>query len=264
MEHSPRHTLIFTTLLCVVFSLIVSTVSVALRDRQAENKRLDRIKNVLSVAGLMEPGEKLPREELSRRFETRLEARLVDLATGQYADDSADDAVDPLAYDQRRAASDPDRSRVAPDNRAKVRRVPKLAQVFLLKDGDQIEGIILPIEGYGLWSTLYGFLALDSDARTIRGITYHQHGETAGLGGEVDNPRWKALWPARLAFDDAGAVAIRVKKGFAGPADQDPYQVDGLSGATITSNGVTNMLRFWLGADGFGNYLAQYRQTEGI
>jgi Na+-transporting NADH:ubiquinone oxidoreductase subunit C len=248
---------IFTTLLCVVFSVLVSSVSVALRDRQQENRRLDKIKNVLSVAGLMQPGERLGREELSRRFEANLVPKIVDLESGQYVDHD-----EPMLYDQRRAAKDPEKSRAAPDNAAKVRRVPREALVYLLMEGEEVASLIVPIEGYGLWSTLYGYLALAPDTRTIRGLTYYQHGETAGLGGEVDNPRWKALWPGRLAFDDGWDVAIRVKKGSAGPAEADPYRVDGLSGATITSNGVTNMLRFWLGENGFGTYLAQLRQQR--
>ncbi len=260
MEHSSRHTVIFTTLLCVGFSLIVASVSVGLKDRQVENRRLDKIKNVLRVAGLLEPGQTMSREELNRTFEESLEPHLVELATGQVEDSGAD----PMSYDQRKAAADPDLSKTAPDNNARVRRIPDLAQIFLIKDAGETKGIILPIEGYGLWSTMYGFLALDADARTIRGITFYQHGETAGLGGEVDNPRWKALWPGRLAFDDEGEIAIRVKKGYAGPVDEDPYEVDGLSGATLTSNGVTNMLHFWLGEAGFASYLDRYRQSEGI
>jgi len=259
VEHSSRHTVIFTTILCVVFSLIVSAVSVALKDRQVENKRLDKIKNVLTVAGLIQPKETLSREELSRRFATKLEPRLVEIETGAYVD-----VGDPMAYDQRKASTDPARSTVAPENKAKVRRVPNHAQIFILRGDGEIKGIILPIEGYGLWSTLYGFVALEADAKTIRGITYYQHGETAGLGGEIDNPRWKALWPGRLVYDDSGEVAIRVKKGRAGPVDEDPYQVDGLSGATLTSNGVTNMLHFWLSENGFATYLDRYRQEKGI
>ncbi|MGH0034082.1 MAG: Na(+)-translocating NADH-quinone reductase subunit C [Myxococcota bacterium] len=259
MEHSTRHTVIFTTVLCVAFSLIVSTVSVALKDRQVENKRLDKIKNVLTVAGLMEPGENLTRDELNRRFETRLEPRLVDLETGAYVE--TDDA---MAYDQRKASTDPAQSKPAPENPAKVRRVPEKAQIFLLSEGEEVKGIILPIEGYGLWSTLYGFLALEADGRTVRGITYYQHGETAGLGGEVDNPRWKAKWPGRKVYDESGDIALKVAKGMAGSVEEDPYRVDGLSGATLTSNGVTNMIRFWLGEDGFAAYLDQYRKSKGI
>jgi len=254
VEHSVRHTVIFTAVLCIVFSVLVSAVAVGLHDRQVENQRLHRIQNVLGVAGLKEPGERLSREELSSRFESGLEARVIDLATGEYVE-----GIDALSFDQRRAAKDPETSRPAPTNRAKVRRLPAHAVVYVIKDGSEETGLVLPIEGSGLWSTLYGFLALDSDARTVRGITFYSHGETPGLGGEVDNPRWKSRWAGRLAFDDAWMPALRVKKGIAGPSDTDPYQVDGLSGATITSNGVTNMIQFWLGENGFGPYLARQR-----
>jgi len=257
VEHSARHTVIFTVVLCVVFSVLVSAVAVSLNDRQVENQRLDKIKNVLGVAGLKETGESLSREELTTRFESGLEARVVDLETGEYVE-----GIDALSYDQKKASKNPETSREAPTNRAKVRRIPNHAVVYVIKDGDKEAGLVLPIQGSGLWSTLYGFLALDSDARTVRGITFYSHGETPGLGGEVDNPRWKSLWPGRLAFDDAWQPALKVKKGQAGPADADPYQVDGLSGATITSNGVTNMIQFWLGESGFGPYLARQR-TEG-
>jgi Na+-transporting NADH:ubiquinone oxidoreductase subunit C len=121
--------------------------------------------------------------------------------------------------------------------------------------------LVLPIQGLGLWSTLYGFLAIDADGNTIRGITYYQHAETPGLGGEVDNPRWKSLWPGRKIYDD-GEPAIQVIKGAAGPPAQDPYRVDGLSGATLTSNGVTFMLEFWLGPNGFGPYLDRLREEH--
>ncbi|MCP3986317.1 MAG: Na(+)-translocating NADH-quinone reductase subunit C [bacterium] len=255
MEHSTRHTVIFTTLLCVVFSVVVSTVAVSLHDRQEENKRLDRIKNVLGVAGLAEPGERLSPDDLNGRFESGLEPVVVEMTTGQGVG-----GIDPLSFDQRKAAKDPERSRPAEDNRAKVRRVPNHAVVYLIKEGDQVTGFVLPIEGYGLWSTLYGYLAIEADLQTVKGITFYAHGETPGLGGEVDNVRWKARWPGRQVFDAKGTPMIRVKKGPAGTVEEDPFQVDGLSGATLTSNGVTNMIKFWLGRSGFGPYLAELRK----
>jgi Na+-transporting NADH:ubiquinone oxidoreductase subunit C len=257
--HSTRHTIVFTVLLCLVFSLAVSAVSVALRERQEENRRLDRIRNVLRVAGLLERGERVSRQELVRRFEANLEPRLVDLRTGRTVEDVGPQEA--LAFDQRRAARDPERSRPAPENPAKVRRIPDRALVYLLRPEDELEGIVLPVEGYGLWSTLYGYLALEADARTIRGITFYEHGETAGLGGEVDNPRWQALWLGRLAYDEAEEPRIAVIKGHAGPPSEDPYRVDGLSGATLTSNGVTHLLRFWLGDEAFGPWLAARRDA---
>jgi Na+-transporting NADH:ubiquinone oxidoreductase subunit C len=254
---SVRQTLSFAFAVCVVCSILVSTVSVALRERQAENKLLDRQKNVLQVAGLLEAGERLPREEIRRRFAENLEARVVELETGAPAE-----GIDPTRFDQRRASRDPSRSRPAPDNPARVRRIPDHALVYLVRSPDGSEGIVLPIEGMGLWSTLFGYLSLASDTNTIQGITFYEHGETAGLGGEVDNPRWKALWPGRRAFDESFQPAIAVTKRAAGPVDQDPHHVDGLSGATITSNGVTHMLQFWLGDDGFGPYLARVRSEK--
>ena len=256
MEHSASRTVVFTTVLCVVFAVLVSSVAVGLKDRQDENKRLDKIKNVLRVSGLMETGESLLGEEINQRFQDNLEAHVIDLSTGELME-----GMNPLDFDQRRAAKDPERSRQAPTNRAKVRRLPNHALVYLIREGEEVRGIVLPIEGYGLWGTLYGYLALESDTRTVRGITFYQHKETPGLGGEVDNPRWKALFAGRLAFDENWEPLLALKKGAAGTPEEDPYQVDGLSGATITSNGVTNMIRFWLGPEGFGPYLAKYRQS---
>ena len=127
-------------------------------------------------------------------------------------------------------------------------------------NGDTVDQIVLPVYGKGLWSTLYGFLALAADTRTVRGITFYQHAETPGLGGEVDNDDWKAQWIGRVALDDEYQPQIDVVRGVADP-DTD-YQVDGLSGATITSNGVEGLVDYWLGDDGFGPFLERFRNGE--
>ncbi len=259
MQTEAIKTIGFAAAVCVVCSIFVSTSAVALKGRQEENRILDVRSKVLVVADLIEPGEKVPREEINERFESNMTAVVVDLETGDVNTD-----VDPVAFDQRAATQDPDRSEAAPANNAKVSRLPDQALVFqLVEDGD-VSRVILPIEGYGLWSTLYGFIALSGDLETIQGITFYEHGETAGLGGEVDNLNWQALWPGRKAFDSDWTPQIEVIKGAAGPADSDPYRVDGLGGATITSRGVTNLLQFWLGPEGFGRYLENYRAERGI
>lgn len=258
MAYSNAYTIGFAAAVCGVCSIFVAGAAVSLRDKQETNKILDRYEKVLSVAGLAQTGEKLDKEQVTQRFEQNIRPRVVELATGNYVDD-----VDAATYDQRSAAKDPAQSLVAPDNAAKVLRMPKYALVYHVMDGDQVSKLVLPIEGKGLWSTLYGYLALDADAQTVRGITYYEHGETPGLGGEVDNPKWKALWPDRKVYDDQGNVELRVVKGQAGPAATAPHKVDGLSGATLTSNGVTHMIRFWLGPDGFKPYLDNFRESEG-
>jgi len=255
---STGYTVGFAAAVCIVCGIGVAGAAVALAPRQAENKVLDQQKQVLSVAGLLKDGETPSPAEIKALFAKNIRPEVISLKTGQPVPD-----IDAASFDQRRAQRDPATSSSAPENAAKVFRLPNNALVYhVLKDG-KTDTLILPVEGYGLWSVLYGYLALDDDAATVKGITFYAHGETPGLGGEVDNPKWKALWPGRKAFDDKGQVALAVIKGQAGPPQSDPHHVDGLSGATITSNGVTNLVRFWLGKDGFGPYLTQFRQTHG-
>jgi Na+-transporting NADH:ubiquinone oxidoreductase subunit C len=237
---------------------MVSSAAVGLKERQVVNATLDRQKKILGVAGLLPAGEARSRDEIQAAFKQRIEPRVVELATGAYAPQ-----IDPTQYDQQKATRDPKQSQAAPSNPAQVQRLPRYATVYLEKNGERVEKVILPVEGKGLWSTMYGFVALSADLQTIEGLTFYSHGETPGLGGEIDNPRWLALWPGRRAFDAQGAPAIEVIKGAAGPPSEAPYQVDGLSGATITARGVTYLLHFWLGENGFRPFLSQL-QDQGV
>jgi len=255
---STGYTIGFAVVVCVVCGIGVAGAAVALSERQAENKVLDQQKQVLYVAGLLQPGQASKPEEVTALFEKNIRREVIDLKTGKPAQ-----GVDMATFDQRRAQKDPATSTAAPDNAAKVFRLPNNALVYhVLKDG-KTDMLILPIQGYGLWSVLYGYLALASDGNTVKGITFYQHAETPGLGGEVDNPKWKALWPGRKIYNDNGQPALAVIKGQAGPPESDPYRIDGLSGATITSNGVTNTIKFWFSKDGFGPYLDQFRKSQG-
>ena len=253
-QYSNAYVVGFATAVCLVCSIVVSTSAVALRDRQDRNKVLDRQTQVLVVAGLLEEGQKTAPENVERLFVENIQIRVVDLATGEY-----DDSMDAAAYDQRKASKDPSTSRTAPANNAGVSRLPALALVYQRVEDDEVQSLILPIEGKGLWSTLYGYLALATDTTTIEGITFYEHGETPGLGGEIDNPSWKSVWIGRQAFDENWQPAVEVIKGYAGPVAEDPYRVDGLSGATLTARGVSDLVRFWLGEDGFDPYLANFR-----
>jgi Na+-transporting NADH:ubiquinone oxidoreductase subunit C len=248
-------------LLCVVCSILVSSFAVGLRPLQEANRALEMKKNILSAVGLFDPQEHQD-EDVPRLFE-QVEAKLVDLSTGKYT------SV-PENYDQRKASRDPKLSDIIPGDRdpATLKRREKYSFVYLVKTSDgTLDQIVLPIRGYGLWSTLWGFLSIDAATleqeaaeTTIRGLTFYEHKETPGLGGEVDNPDWKAKWNGRentkKIFDAEWNVLIEVIKGSVSPNDSArEYKVDGLSGATITSRGVTKMLRYWLGDDGFGPYL---------
>ena len=257
-QHSTAYIFMFAAGVCVFFSVFVSTAAVGLKDKQEMNKVLDRQEKVLVVAGLKRNDEERSPQEIGTRFEENIVPKVVDLATGEIVE-----GVDTATFDQRKASKDPATSIEAPENPAKVRRLPKQALIYQVMDRGEVSKLILPVEGKGLWSTLYGFLALQPDTRTIAGITFYEHGETPGLGGEVDNPRWKAKWQGRMAFDDDWKPAVEVVKGAAGPAAEDPYRVDGLSGATLTSRGVTYLVQFWVGEHGFGPYLEKFRASGG-
>lgn len=255
MQHSGAYTILFACAVCIVCAVLVSSSAVSLSELQQSNILLDKQKNVLYAAGLAGPDESLSREEILKRFEN-IRAVVVDLAQGEETD------IDPTTFNQAEAAADPATSREAPANRSAIKRVPDHALVYHLMENGEAALCVIPIEGYGLWSTLYGFLAIGRDGNTVEGLTFYQHGETPGLGGEVDSPKWKALWPGRMAYDAMGNPAIRVVKGAAGNPQDAPHRVDGLSGATITSNGVSMMLEFWLGEQGFKKYLRKFGEGQ--
>ena len=245
---STQKTVIVATLLCFVCSILVSGAAVLLKPIQDENKALDKKRNILQIAGLMQEGKTV--DELFGQ----VEAKVVELETGKYAND-----IDPATFDARAAAVDPTQNVVLSKEQdiASIKRRAKYATVYLVRDAqDKVEKIILPVSGYGLWSTLHGFMSLSSDANTITGFGFYEHAETPGLGGEVDNPKWKALWEGKKVFDEQGNIALDVVKS---TVPDNNYQIDALSGATLTSNGVKNLVHFWAGENGFGPYLQQAR-----
>ena len=235
--------------LCIVCSIIVSTAAVALRSKQEFNQELDRKTNILNVAQLYEPGM-----DVNATFESQITPRVVDLRSGEYSE-----THDPDTYNAFEASRDPASGRTLSGDQdiAGLSRQENYSTVYLVGDPDDPEQIIVPIRGQGLWGLMRGFLSVKGDGNTIVGITYYEHSETPGLGAEVNNPRWQAQWEGKEIYDEQGdlAPAISLVKGGA----SGETEVDALSGATLTSNGVTNMLQFWLSPEGFGDYLAKFR-----
>jgi len=249
-QETFKKTILVVLAVCLVCSIIVAGSAVGLRSTQLANKEKDKQNNILAVAGLEID------KPVSEIFKQNIETKLVDLATGNFVD-----VADPNDYDQRKAAKDPAQSvaLTAEQNTAKIGRRANLATVYLVSDdAGQLQRIILPVHGAGLWSTMYAFVAVERDGNTVDAITYYEQGETPGLGGEVENPRWRSIWKGKKLFDDQGKPAIKIVKGQA-PVGSDSA-IDGLSGATLTSKGVENTFTFWLGEQGFGPFLRNVRQ----
>ena len=245
-------TITVTVLLCVVCSVIVSAAAVLLKPQQIANKELDRKTNILAAAGLMDSSKSV--EELFAQITTKV----IDLETGKFTDE-----VDAATYDARKASKDPVLSKALDRNVdiASIKRQAKYQTVYLVEKDGQLEKVILPVHGYGLWSTLYGFLALEGDLNTVVGLGFYSHAETPGLGGEVDNPLWKALWPGKKVYADGTMEPkLGLIKGKVDPASANAeYQIDGLSGATLTSNGVSHLVKFWMGENGYAPFLANLK-----
>jgi Na+-transporting NADH:ubiquinone oxidoreductase subunit C len=249
---SPQKTLVVAVALCLVCSIVVSSAAVLLRPMQLENAALDRKRNIVEVAGLLGSDG-----DVEAAFK-RVEPRVVNLESGEFAE-----GMDAARYDQRKASKDPARSvALSPDEDiAGIGRRARYSTVYFVRDGDAIRQLILPVHGYGLWSTLYGFLALKGDFRTVSGLKFYEHAETPGLGGEVDNPAWRGKWDGKVAFDESGSAIIEVVKGVVDESRSGAeHRVDGLAGATLTTRGVDNLLKFWLGENGFGPFLARMRE----
>lgn len=247
-KDSTGGTLLAAFIICLVCGVIVAVAAVMLRPMQNENRALDRQKNVLIAANAYQPGM-----DVKQAFES-VERRFVELASGT-------EVERPDSYDQAKAAADPEQSTALAVDPAGIRRLPDVAEVFFLRNDDgSLRSIVLPVSGYGLWSTLYGYLALEPDANTVAGLVFYDHGETPGLGGEIDNPAWRAQWVGKTLTDSDGRVQIEVVKGSVDASSSTAqYKVDGLSGATLTSQGVSQLVRFWVGEQAFGPYLSRLR-----
>lgn len=229
--------------LCLVASMVVSAAAVALRPLQATNALKDKQINILQVAGVYDQNE-----DVVEAF-AAFEPHVLELDTGTFTD-----AYDATTFDDRAAADDPATSEALTDDPAGIGRQAKFVTVYLLRDdaGD-IDKVILPIHGYGLWSTLYGFIALEENGNDVFGLQFYEHAETPGLGAEVDNPRWRALWSGKQLRDDDGTLQITVAK--SAPAAGAEYHIDALAGATLTSVGVDNLIKFWMGEAGYAPFL---------
>jgi len=246
---SIKKTLFVVIALSLVCSIVVSASAVFLRDLQQENALLDKQSKIIEVAGYAADSK----QEVKDLYAKNIEPRMVDFKTGEFLEGDA------AAYSQRLAAKDPAQSikLTGDQDKAKILRRANTGIVYLVKEGTTTTKVIIPVHGNGLWSMMYAFVAVETDGNTVSGITYYEQGETPGLGGEIENPTWRAQFVGKKLFDENHKPAIKIVKG--GAPEGSEHGVDGLSGATLTANGVQHTFDFWLGDMGFGPFLAKVR-----
>lgn len=250
---SIKHTLLIALSVSLVCSVVVAAAAVLLRPRIEQNELLALRTDIIDVAGLRDTGQSA--DEAFALIKTRL----VDLATGEYVAD--DDS-----FDARRDARDPELSvRIPPEQDiAQIARRAKLARAFLVyTESGELERVVFPVNGQGLWSMLYGLIAVSPDGRQVLAIKFYEHAETPGLGDQIDDEDWRAQWHGKRIFDDTGQLRLEVIKGAVRPNDPDAaYRIDGLSGATLTGRGASNAVRYWLGEHGYGAFLDRLQARQ--
>lgn len=262
-SNSNMKTISVALTLCLVCSVLVSAVAVGLKPAQIVNSNLDRNKNILVAADMFDP-EKDTNDDVAERFKD-FKVEIVDLKKGNYLSDEELAGVgiaDRNTYEADQASKNKALSEnLGNDDPAGIGSVPKYAKVYVKEDASgKPELVVLPIKGYGLWGTIYGFLTLEGDLNTVKGISFYQHKETPGLGARIEEAKWRAQWQGIHSYDDEGNVATGVTK--AGNPKEN--WVDGISGATLTSRGVSNMIQFWLGDRGYKPYLDHLREQNGV
>ncbi len=237
---------------CLICSLVVSASAVSLRDLQKENKLNDKRIKILQVADIYDPNI-----SIAEQF-SELESKFIDFNTGLMMDEYNNFSIDD--YDQIVITKDPNLSSKVPTSEdiAIIKNREDVGKIYILRDEiGAIDKLVLPIRGYGLWGTLYGYISIEDDFNTVSGIEFYDHKETPGLGAEVDNPKWKAQWKGKKIYKD-NKVNLAVIKGKVEAGDSEStYKIDGLSGATITSRGVTNMVAYWFGESGYSSLLRE-------
>ena len=235
--------MIIPLIACIACAVVVSVTAVSVRPEQNLNVENEKKLKILAAAGITT-------DEVEKEF-SKIKTLYVDFKSNQLVEVTEN-------YDHIKASSNVAQSSLVPKEQdiAILKRRENVAPIYVwYSEQNQIQKIVLPIRGYGLWGTLYGYLSLDADLNTVKGIEYYDHKETPGLGGEVDNPVWKSDWSGKKVYDSSGNVVLYVTKG---PSTEE-YEIDGISGATLTSNGVSNMIKYWLGENGYGPVLEMLR-----
>ena len=254
-EDSAFKAILTALAVAVVCALLVSYSAVTLRPLYIANleaERQARLESILTA---------LP-ETIGEVDVADVQSRVVELDSGAYTDD-----FDAATFDRDKAIADPNQSIAIPPEQdlAGIKRRAHHAVVYIVHDEDGAKrALILPVYGSGYQSTLYGFLALTADTGSVLGLKFYEKNDTPGIGARIQDPEWEALWPGKIVYDDTGSLRLGVARGKVVPSsEQADYMVDGVSGATRTSLGVHELVRFWLGNYGFGPYLERVRDGKG-
>ena len=224
MRKGDTYTIVFAAAVCIACSVALSATSSLLKARQDREVELDRKINVLKAFGAQladEQGVRISGDAVEKIFAEHITEIVLDAASGEILPGVGS-------------------SQVPADELARKVKLP----LYVWKDDGEITRYAFPISGKGLWSTIYGYLALDRDLSTVIGITFYRHGETPGLGAEISTDAFQSQFKGKKVFADGSLRRLEVVKGKV--ADRYPngndHAVDGISGASLTGKGINHFI----------------------
>jgi len=253
----PIRVLWVSACVAIACSAMVTTAVSYFRPMQAAHASLERSRHILVAAGLLASTDSVSPRQIATRF------RQLTVQTADLRSDEFTNTVDPLTFDFETAGALESGSTALPKEKdiAKLGRRPDLMPIYLLSKDRALDSIVLPVYGQGMWSTIRAFISLRADAKTLQSLVIYEHGETPGIGDRIEDVTWLGSWSSKQVIDENGAVALRLVR--TGKAAADIHGVDAITGATVTSESVVTLVRFWLGEDGYGPVLKHLKREAG-
>ena len=215
-QFSNRYIFLFSIVMVVSVAALLSLAATLLQPAQERNLEVEKKKNMLESINV--PATRENTEELYDKY-----------ITESFVLNSRGELV-----------SGVDAFTVVIKNEQKKPLEDQSLPVFRAEPDDGEKVIIIPVEGKGLWGPIYGYVSLKSDMNTIYGVNFDHKGETPGLGAEINTTPFESQFHGKKIFDNDSFISVQVLKG--GAPESDIHGVDGISGGTITSNGLQSMI----------------------
>ena len=239
MQQSNRYIIIFASILTIVCGGLLALASEGLKEKQQFNIALEQKKNILSTVRTLEEGQ-----SIDSLYSQQVKEFVIDHEGNVKKGIQPKDVI--LAVEYKKPAEQ------------------RLLPVYEFKnesDSTKVDYVVLPVYGYGLWNDIWGYVALESDMNTIRGVKFDHKGETPGLGARIESDaEVQARYKGKSIYEDSKLVSVTMMKGEGNDYSDHPHRVDGMSGATLTAKGVNNMLKDYLSS--YENYLKKKKANS--
>ena len=250
---SPAKAILVVTVTALVCSILVSAAAVFLQPLQQAYADIERIRYIVQLSGLVDDAAEVSEFDIVSAYQD-ISLQIIDLESGSFDAD-----LDPQPFVDASIDNElQELISIPPElDTAALQSRPRWVAVYLVESNAQLQRFIFPIYGRGMWSTIYGYLAIEGDLNTIADVLFYEHGETPGIGDQIQRASWLASWRGKRLYDEQGQLQFNIGTDSAASPAAD-FRVDGIAGATLTVNGVANMVRYWFGPHGYASFINQY------